>query len=283
MLTFGKRLLLFVLLYVAGIAITAVLSALIAKLVSDPAAAMRMSAVMQDLFAFILPAIATALLITRLPADFLQIRKPGPRGGLYMILAIAVVVAAIPLINTLVEWNASLSFGALTPMFEKAEETAAQATALMLGNGTMADLILGLLTVGVLAGLSEELFFRGALQRLLMTRPMNPHAAIWITAVVFSAFHMQVFGFVPRMLLGALFGYMTFWSRSVWPAVAAHIFNNSLAVTIYWLEARGTLPAGSDEFGAGSPIWLPVSVVLTAVIMAVAARGRVNRTACDGR
>lgn len=267
MFTFGKRLLLLVLLLIAGMAFTGIVSYLIGNLVDNQTTVLRMTAIVQDLFCFVLPAVMLAVMITRLPADFLQVRSAGRQQWRCVALTVLAVAVAVPFVNTLVVWNASINLGPLHESMAQAESAAQAASSHMLGGATVADLLLGLLIVGVLAGFSEEIFFRGALQRLLITRPMNPHVAIWTVAVVFSAFHAQFFGFVPRMLLGALFGYAAWWSASLWPAVIGHVFNNSLTVIVLWLIRRGDIPAGADSFGAFSPLWLPVSLILTAAVL----------------
>ena len=99
----------------------------------------------------------------------------------------------------------------------------------LMGTDTIGSIIMSILIIGLLAGFSEN-FFRGALQRLLSTAGRNIHVAVWLTAFIFSAVHMQFYGFVPRMLLGAMFGYMAVWSGSLWIAVIAHATNNSLVV-----------------------------------------------------
>lgn len=278
MLSFGRRLLLLLLLFVAGISLAGLIGSLVARISPSEVAALRVGAVMQDLFGFVLPAVILSLMVSRLPANFLQINR---FSGKHTLLAIVTVAAAVPLVNNIAAWNAAANFGPLQPALVQAEQMAAEISATMLGtSGSVTDLVMGLLIVGVLAGLSEELFFRGALQRLLLTRPMNPHAAIWLTALVFSLFHMQFFGFVPRLLLGALFGYAAWWSGSLWTAVAAHIFNNSLAVTVMWFINRGALPQSAESFGTGSAWWLSLSLVAAALLVW---RMRVNRTACDGK
>jgi membrane protease YdiL (CAAX protease family) len=153
-------------------------------------------------------------------------------------------------------------------------------TTLLLGGRGVADLVLSLLIVGVLTGLGEELFFRGALMRLIQTRPMSAHAAVWITAVVFSAIHMQFGGFIPRMLLGAYLGYLLLWSGSVWLPVLVHMVNNSISVWARWsgnetLETVGT---------ASSDYWIVVvSVVIAGVLIQQLYRRRVNQTSSDGK
>lgn len=78
--------------------------------------------------------------------------------------------------------------------------------------------------------ITEEFFFRGALQRLIGKWNPNPHFVIWSAAILFSAFHLQFYGFIPRMLLGAYLGYLLLWTRSIWIPVFAHFINNATAV-----------------------------------------------------
>lgn len=89
--------------------------------------------------------------------------------------------------------------------------------------------------------------------------------AIWTTAAVFSAIHMQFYGFVPRMLLGALFGYMLSWSNGIWLPVVAHFVNNAIAIVFYYFRYNGYSLPDFDTIGTGKTIWLGfVSLVLTA-------------------
>src|SRR5690606_6262686 len=78
------------------------------------------------------------------------------------------------------------------------------------------DFIFTFFVISIVAGLSEEIVFRGILQTKLWQWFGNVHVAIWVSAFLFSAIHMQFFGFVPRMLLGALFGYLFYFSGNIW-------------------------------------------------------------------
>ena len=111
---------------------------------------------------------------------------------------------------------------------------------ILLGEPTIGSLIMSVLIIGLLTGLGEELFFRGTLQNIFRTRPMNPHSAIWITAIIFSALHFQFYGFIPRVLLGAFFGYLILWSGSIWLPIFAHALNNSLVVITSWISSRNS-------------------------------------------
>lgn len=236
---------------------------------------LRVSTVVQDLVMFIIPPVVCAVMFSRLPARYLMVeRRPGLAG---IILAIGAMICAIPLMNLVIEWNEHLTLpsqlASLDEWMRASEERAGEAVKMLMGGGRVADLIMSVLIVGVLAGVSEELFFRGGVQRLLATRPMNIHLAVWLTAFLFSAIHLQFFGFFPRLLLGAFFGYLLYWSGSLWLPVTCHAVNNSIVAAVTWMETRGT-SAGRmvNELGtaAGPParwLWLGASLVLTVVMV----------------
>lgn len=232
---------------------------------------LRVATVVQDVVMFILPAVMTAVVVTRRPADFLMMRRAP---FLAYPLAVAVLLAAVPAMNAVIAWNESLTLPAgmagVEQWMRAAESQAAGAITTLMGGTGVGSLIVLLLIAGLLAGFSEELFFRGTLQRLISSSGAGVHVAVWLTAVVFSAVHMQFFGFFPRLLLGAFFGYMAVWSGSIWVPVTAHVANNLLAATGLWLKARGDEFA-LDRLGAdsGSPdvVAVAVSVVLTGVLL----------------
>lgn len=225
---------------------------------------LRVATVVQDVVAFIIPALVTALMVTPLPATFLGVDRRFSMPQL--LIAIAVMISSIPAMNIIIEWNAHLPLpewaGGIEQYMRQAEDRAAESVRLMLsGNGT-ASLILSVMIVGVLAALSEELFFRGALQNLISSGPLGIHTSIWLTAIIFSLFHMQFYGFVPRVLLGAYFGYLLWWSRSLWLPIIIHALNNSVYVVTARQQATEI-----NTFGVGD-IWLGIgSVILTAILI----------------
>lgn len=101
--------------------------------------------------------------------------------------------------------------------------------------GSTAQLLAAIIVIAVIAGIGEELIFRGLLQRKLLLITHNPHIAIWLAAAIFSAIHFQFYGFLPRLLLGALFGYLYYWSGNIWVPIFGHMFNNGLAVIVMHL------------------------------------------------
>lgn len=234
---------------------------------------MRIAMVMQDILMFVLPALIIAVIVARRPGDFLELTK-APGWSDVMLVLFALVVSA-PAMNFIIEWNQQLSLpeslSGVEQWMREAERNAESSIKVLTGNTSVGGLVMSLLIIGVLAGFSEELFFRGALQQVFVTTPMSAHVAIWISAVLFSAMHMQFFGFFPRLLLGGFFGYLVYWSGSLWLAMIAHVANNCMAVTLMWVKARSGGEIDIDRVGTAAsggdwPI-LAVSVVLTALII----------------
>jgi membrane protease YdiL (CAAX protease family) len=105
----------------------------------------------------------------------------------------------------------------------------------MLNMQTFGQMLFALFIVAFVTAVAEELLFRGCIQTMLTKATKNVHASIWITAILFSAFHMEFYGFLPRLLLGVLFGYFVVWSGSIWPAIWGHFINNGTAVVVTYL------------------------------------------------
>lgn len=229
--------------------------------------ALRLQAITQDILVFILPPIVTALLSTRYPAELLQIIS-GPRLTT-MLWAVATLVCSIPLMNYVIAWNDSWVLPESMAWARALEQAARQTTEVMLSGDSVGSLVVGLLIVGVLTGVAEELFFRGGIQKLLMCTRMNPHVAIWLTAAIFSVMHFQIYGLIPRMLLGALFGYAVWWSGSLWLSIILHAINNSLVVATTWLAARTSIDVNVDQIGVGGHQlpFIAASVGLTIVAL----------------
>lgn len=252
-------------------------------------AKVRIGMVVQDVIMFVIPAIATAVIITRRPADFLMVSH---RPTLTDIAIVALIMLlSAPMMNAIISWNQSLhlpeNMQSVEQWMIESEKSANSMLSMLTGGSGVGGLIISLLLVGLLAGFSEELFFRGALQRIMTTTPINGHIAVWLSAIIFSAVHMQFFGFVPRLLLGAFFGYLAWWSRSVWLAVFAHIFNNSMAVIALWLKNRSGGSFDIDTIGqtATGSDWAMIagSALFTFLWIAILYRRLHHRKSSDER
>jgi hypothetical protein len=137
-----------------------------------------------------------------------------------------------------------------------------------MSGASISSLIVSILIIAVLAGFSEELFFRGTLQRILSQTNINIHAVVWLVAFIFSAFHLQPFGLIPRMLLGAFLGYLLIWSKSLWLPIIAHIFNNTVVVVSEYYTTNSGQTSYLDNVGGslssvGDYMMVIGSVILT--------------------
>ena len=272
-LKLGTRLLLLLCIMGFGLIVASVATKLLIK------QSMLAMLTIQDIFAFILPAVvAMALFYLRLLHVMGLDRMPSLKA-----LAVVVVfyLVSLPAMNWLVDFNGSMVLpswmSGVEEAMRQAEDMAADATKQILDINTIPQLLFCLFVVGLMAGLSEEMLFRGAMQRTMQDSRLGAHTAIWVTAIVFSAFHMQFFGFLPRMLLGAWLGYLFVWTRSLWVPIIAHTLNNSTVVVMSYLAGKGVVPEGfGDNLGLpadGAFPWMATaSLVLSIAIALWAAR-----------
>lgn len=158
-----------------------------------------------------------------------------------LLLAILATVASGPLLMASYELNGLLipEGGLLERLFKPLEEMIEAMTA-FLASGKGVKRVVILLSVAGLPAIFEELSFRGVLQPLLIRATGSAFWGIALTAIVFSAIHFQFYGFLPRVLLGALFGWLAHRSGSLIPGMAAHFANNALAAVTLWVTGSMT-------------------------------------------
>ena len=184
--------------------------------ITQDANLMRLIQFISAICTFLLPSIAMAWICSDNPRHYLSVKKI--TDGRIWILTLVCVFLFSPVIN-------------LLGLLNKAQETLAeQLTTILLSSDSVWVILANLIVIAVTAGITEEFLFRGALQRVIGKWTSNPHTIIWVAAILFSAFHLQFYGFLPRMILGAYFGYLLYWSKSIWIPVFAHFVNNAFAV-----------------------------------------------------
>lgn len=171
---------------------------------------------------------------------------------------------ALMVVNSLlIEWNSNFEFPeSIAATFDQMEEQGRLMTAYLTDFHSLPYFILVLLVVAVVPAIGEELLFRGLIQKYLQGLWGNPHVAIWVTAAVFSAFHMQFYGFIPRMALGAFFGYLFYFSGNLWYASIAHFVNNGFTLLMIYLFQKGLI-----EFDVESTETVSIWSVLTFAII----------------
>ena len=224
---------------------------------------------MQTIATFLLPSILGAWVWSEDHKPFTWLRLTSTTHWLHYFLAVGIMLCAVPGINLLADLNSSIelpeSLGFIEQILKQQEEAAAALTERFLQADNIGVLLINIGLMALLPALAEEVSFRGTLQQILAQGKLKGqiHIAIWATAFIFSAIHMQFYGFIPRMLMGAMFGYIFVWTGTLWVPILMHFTNNGLAVLAYYLvgdseEAKNI----ADTFGAGDTWWVGVISIL---------------------
>ena len=204
----------------------------------------RLSIILQDIFMMFLPAYTICRWITKNPMQMLGVRKTEkmPQGFFYGLL---VFLVSYPAIAVVAQWNEQIvlpdSLKAIEDWMQQMEDSAKHVTDLFLAGENYFDLFLNLLIIAAAAAFVEEIFFRGALQQFIEKWLRNGHLAVWIGAFIFSAIHLQFYGFFPRLIMGAVLGYLYLYSRNLWIPMLYHFVNNAAVVIITYFGGETNL------------------------------------------
>ncbi|HUQ97548.1 MAG TPA: CPBP family intramembrane glutamic endopeptidase [Chitinophagaceae bacterium] len=191
---------------------------------------LRIMLAVQFVGLFVVPVLVFAYLSDPAPLRYLGLRKTTP---FYLIAAVLLLVAALPLVEYLGALNQKIHFpSGIEGWMKSTEQEAQQQIGMLLKGRSLANLLLNIVMVAGFAGIGEELFFRGVLQRLAIWGFKNVWVGILVAAFLFSALHLQFYGFFPRFLLGILLGVIYWYSGSLWPSILAHFFYDALLITI---------------------------------------------------
>lgn len=236
----GSRLFFLIFNAFVGILLAVLLSSFVSKamgfssvlVAGESLSFLKISQSLVTLCIFALPAFVTAFLFYERPITFLQLGNlPNIKISL---LVIALIVVTQPLINLLSYINQLLMLpSVLAPLehwMQSREAAANKVIEMFIADHTISGIVSNILVMAVLAGIAEEVFFRGAMQQFFYRIVSNKHLAIWVTAFIFSTIHFQFYGFIPRFLLGALLGYLFIWYGNLWFPIIAHIAHNALNV-----------------------------------------------------
>ncbi|MBC5774469.1 CPBP family intramembrane metalloprotease [Pontibacter sp. KCTC 32443] len=194
-----------------------------------------------------------------------------PVAPLLVLLAGVLMIVIMPANSIIIHWNADMHFPDFLREFEQwaraKEDELAELTKMIANFDSVPKLLVGLLVIAVIPAIGEELVFRGILQKQLHRWTGNPHVAIWIAGLVFAAIHVQFFGFVPRAILGALFGYLYFWSGRISVPIVAHFFNNGFTVFMLYLQQTGAADIDVESTDPMEWYSILISVILSAGLL----------------
>jgi membrane protease YdiL (CAAX protease family) len=187
------------------------------------------------------------------------------------VLAAVLLFAFAPLMQLIGEWNMRMqlpdSMGELENWMRAQEDNMAVLTQNIVMVDSIGLLLLNILIMAVLPAIAEEYFFRGSLQHIFQRVIKNHHITVWVTAIIFSAIHVQFYGFFPRLILGVFFGYMLVWSRNIWIPIICHFLNNASVTVLAYVYTRQGKTYADLQASESYPIIVYLgSLVLTAAI-----------------
>jgi membrane protease YdiL (CAAX protease family) len=190
-----------------------------------------------------------------------------------MLLAVFIMTIIFVAPNSVIgNWNLHSHYpdflGGFDSWARSLEDQQEKLTKFLTAFSSTGEFALAFVIIAILPAFGEEFLFRGMIQNQLYKASKNIHVAIWTSAILFSAFHLQFFGFVPRMLLGALFGYLYYWSGNLWMPMFAHFTNNGFAVIMLYLNQQGVVDVDIEsDYVAPWPAVITFTLVFVALLV----------------
>jgi membrane protease YdiL (CAAX protease family) len=223
---------------------------------------LKLSQALQTIGLFIGTAWLAAFFLSPSAGTYLKIKcKPS---FFSLFLVVLSMITWIPAINFAAHINAGLDLPESMDFVENEMEALRnsynQLTELFLNTGSVRAFLVNILVMAILPALGEELLFRGVFQRLLTEWTRNIHLGILLAALLFSFFHFEFFGFLPRFLLGVFFGYLFAWTSSIWVPILAHFTNNFIIVCYSFYKGPTTGPSPIEELGTHADLFLWISL-----------------------
>lgn len=227
--------------------------------------------VVSQLGVFVFPALAYAYLETRKPTNYLRIQKSPMNFSL--LISLVLVFVLVPGINWMVEINEQMALPTFLQGIEEwmknAEGKAKVITEAFLSVDTIGGLLINLFIIAFLAAVGEELLFRGVIFRILFNHFKNIHVAVWVSAIVFSAFHLQFYGFLPRAVLGVIFAYIFGWTANLWIVIILHFVFNGMTVVAAYLYNKNIITTDYETMGSTNNIYFVIGSLLVSVLVLV--------------
>jgi membrane protease YdiL (CAAX protease family) len=202
--------------------------------------------------------------VIREPDNYLKTTFQFP--WLLIVIVFFTMFLASPLMEYISNFNQNLN---LPQWMRDNESELEKVQDSMLEMKTFPSMIFNLFFIGLVTALAEEFLFRGCLQTIFIRWIKNSHIAIWIIAILFSAFHNEFLGFIPRLMLGLFFGYFTYWSGSIWPSIWAHFINNGTVVVWSYLYQNKTITLSPSDPHLFNTAGYIISLIITLFLLFV--------------
>jgi membrane protease YdiL (CAAX protease family) len=225
--------------------------------------------IVQDLSFFVIP----ALLILRM-------MNPGEQSGMLragslrmndIILVTILALCTFPVTGLAGQFNAGMvlpdRLSGVEQWMREKEDNANNLLELIMSPGTFTGMLLNIIIMAALPAISEELIFRGVFQRIFQNLFRSGHSSVWFTSLLFSSIHLQFYGFLPRLILGLIFGYLFLWSRNLWLPVIAHFLNNAVPTAGAYLKGWDSINQSSGPVSGNQIAGVIISLIIGTIVL----------------
>lgn len=168
----------------------------------------------------------------------------------------------------------SESINQLKTFFDSLNELVDKTYGNLLKASTIPELLLVVLVVAVVPAVSEEVMFRGFIQRSFEIK-IKAFIAAFLTAVFFSLYHFNPYGLIPLAVLGLYFGFAAYTSKTLLIPILLHFLNNFTAVILYYIIGSEELiksdvsAKSGEDLGFYSFVTIALSLVFVALIFLI--------------
>lgn len=241
---------------------------------SDPSAInyMKYLQIVNQLGLFVFAPLFFAFLVERNVFNYLSLNiKPAFKAT---VISLVSIYAILPFVS----WVGELNQGLQLPSFlsgvedwmKSSEDAATQTMLAFLNVKSIWAMVFNVIMIALIPGIGEELLFRGVILKIFRRWTNNVHLAVIISAILFSALHMQFYGFLPRMVLGLLLGYVFVYTGSLWVPILIHFINNASAIIfVYASGSSEILTSDIESFGSTNSVAVAMIslLIVTAIIL----------------
>lgn len=185
-----------------------------------------------------------------------------------LFLTVFIVLTFMSVNSIFIEWNANVTLPDFMESFEmwakEMEQQAQELTVMMTRFENPGDFVLALVIIGLIPAIGEEILFRGLIQNQLYAITKNIHIAIWAAGLLFSIFHFQFYGLVPRMLLGVLFGYLYYWSGNLLIPMLGHFINNGFTLLLLYMYQQEVITYDIENTTS-----IPITSIIFSLVLGI--------------
>ncbi|MCB0692021.1 MAG: CPBP family intramembrane metalloprotease [Saprospiraceae bacterium] len=169
---------------------------------------------------------------------------------------VALYFCTLPLASLMAEFSMNIPW---PDWMQKMDDSSLSDLSSILVMHNAGDLMVNLISIAMIAGFSEELLFRGVIQKGLQEFFKPSWIAIIVSSIIFSAVHLQPVAFLPKMVIGLLLGYAYWISRNLWYSIALHTLNNAVPLIVLYYSGIDASELPQDN-SANQISWLSILV-----------------------